>query len=99
MDNNGKIFYLPNKNATYIIEIGQGTQPNAYLQPDNNTINIYYTFCNTTIKRKLVRTSENSPFELVSTIEKFPGVTEYMEGLNGVSVQKINGEYQVINPS
>ncbi len=99
LDNNGKIYYIPDRIASYIIEVGQGSQPNAYIQQDNNTIHIYYTFCNTTIKKKLVRSSENQPFELSSSIEKIVGTTEFIEGLNGISVQKINGEYKVVNPS
>ena len=95
LDNTGKLYYLPQKKATYMIEIGMGTQPNAYLQEDNQTINIYYTHCNTTYKRTLTLNSSEE-FELSNSVETFPGVTEFIEGINGTSIQKIDGEYTVV---
>lgn len=94
-DNDGKIYYLPDQHATYIIYLGRGTQINAYLQADNTTINVYYTFCNSLIKRVLTKNAEGI-FELSPEITKTPGVTEYIEGINGESIQKIDGVYTVV---
>ena len=98
LDNNGELFYLPDRHATYLLSLGTGTQPNAYIQSDNTTINVYYTHCNSLYKKTLVKNSQTGMFELSSGVMVTPGVTEYIEGVNGLSIQKIDGEYVVVQP-
>ena len=96
LDNVGKLYYIPERTATYMIELGMGTQPNAYVQQDNKTIHVYFTHCGTTYKKTLTLNEDTNEFELSSTVQTFPGVTEYLEGINGTSLQKVDGEWQVV---
>ena len=95
LDRAGHLTFLPEKHATYTIDLGIGNQPNAYLQADNTTINVYYNYCNSVIKKMLKKNSDGV-FELSEDTITYRGVTEYIEGLDGISVQKIDGEYIVI---
>ena len=59
---------------------------------------MYYTHCNSLYKKTLVKNSQTGMFELSSGVMVMPGVTEYIEGVNGLSIQKIDGEYVVVQP-
>lgn len=83
LHNSGKIFFLPEDDATYFIEIGLGNQPNAYMQLDYKTIYVYYHFNNSTYKKELKLNTETNIWELTENVKVYPGVVEVFEAYEG----------------
>ena len=74
-----------------------GTQPNAYMQADDLTINVYYRFENDVIKKVLKRADRQSPFVLQDGETVFENTEEYIE-LDGTgSIRRINDELVVFD--
>ena len=97
LDKEGKLWYLPEHDSTYMLEIGMGTQPNAYMQADDLTINVYYRFENDVIKKVLKRADRQSPFVLQDGETVFENTEEYIE-LDGTgSIRRINDELVVFD--
>jgi len=79
LHNSGKIFYIEQDDGDYFIEIGFGSQPNAYMQEDYQTIYIYYHFNNMTYRKVLVFNTETNRWKLSKEFIVYPGVREIVE--------------------
>ncbi|MDD3397040.1 MAG: hypothetical protein PHR96_00660 [Clostridia bacterium] len=96
LHNSGKIFFIPEDDSTYFIEIGLGTQPNAYMQADYETIYIYYHFNNTVYKKELKFNSTANKWELTKNIKPYPGAVEINELYDGCHLRTfVDGTRQV----
>lgn len=96
LQNTGKLFYLPNRHATYLLEIGVGTQPNAFLQQDNETIHVYYNLCHSVYLKKLVKDATSGEYKVQSDTQVFPNVEEVWEGSSGISFQRVGSEIKLL---
>lgn len=96
LHNSGKIFYIAEDDTNYFVEIGLGTQPNAYLQEDRKTIHIYYHFNNIVCRKKMILNEETNRWELGKEILMYPGMHEVVEfDENNLLLYSIDGTRQV----
>lgn len=79
LHNSGKIFYIEQDDGDYFIEIGFGSQPNAYMQEDYQTIYIYYHFNNMTYRKVLIFNTETNRWKLSKEFIAYSGVREIVE--------------------
>ncbi|MDD2445315.1 MAG: hypothetical protein PHX09_00660 [Clostridia bacterium] len=96
LHNSGKIFYIQEDDGTYFIEIGLGSQPNAYMQSDYETIYIYYTFNKITYRKELKFNCNTNKWELTKSIEIYPATIEIIEFYDGCQVRTaLDGTRQI----
>lgn len=97
LHNSGKIFFLPEDDCSYFIEIGLGTQPNAYMQVDYETIFVYYHFNNIVFRKELKLNSTTNKWELTKNVKCFAGAIEIIELYDGCYLQTYkNGIREII---
>lgn len=96
MQNTGKLFYLPNRHASYMLEIGVGTQPNAFIQEDNETIHVYYNLCHSVYMKTLVKDAASGEYKVLSDTQIFSNVEEIWEGSSGISFQRVGSEIKLL---
>ena len=94
LHNSGKIFFLPEDDATYFIEIGLGNQPTAYIQMDYETIYVYYHLNNTVYRKELKLNIETNKWELTKNVKVYTGTFEILEAYNNWQIHTSYRETQ-----
>ncbi|MDD4816151.1 MAG: hypothetical protein PHQ62_03345 [Clostridia bacterium] len=89
LHNTGTIIYFPNYLSDYFIVVGKGTQPNAYIQENRTTINIYYNNNGKVIKKQLNFNTTTEKWELSNFVEIFPTATEVIEAYYNTTQEKL----------